>query len=230
MNDVSRDVLRDVFGHAEPGPGQREAVDGVLGGRAQGGRVRGDALPRRADWPGARSRAARVELGRARVLVATSAFGMGVDYPDVRAIVHFQAPGSLEAYYQEAGRASRDGNPGRCVMLFGAADLVTQRRLSTGAGAGATSHRHEEALATLERYANAARCRQQILCAHFTGGDDPIACRICDICVDPSSARAVDRAPVERAAVLAATAGRVGGGRFGHRKPRSGPLPRAGRP
>ncbi|TMQ27769.1 MAG: RecQ family ATP-dependent DNA helicase [Deltaproteobacteria bacterium] len=153
----------------------------------------------------ARDRAQRAfELGRARVLVATSAFGMGVDYPDVRAIVHFQAPGSLEAYYQEAGRASRDGNPGRCVMLFGAADLVTQRRLSEGAGSGAASHRHEEALATLERYANATRCRQQILCAHFTGGDDPIACGICDICVDPSSARAVRRAPVEPAAVLAA--------------------------
>ena len=149
----------------------------------------------------ARDRAQRAfELGRARVLVATSAFGMGVDYPDVRAIVHFQAPGSLEAYYQEAGRAGRDGSPGRCVMLFGAADLVTQRRLSEAAG----SHRHEEALATLERYANAARCRQQILCAHFTGGDDPIACGICDLCVDPSSARAVHQAPVEPAAVLAA--------------------------
>jgi ATP-dependent DNA helicase RecQ len=153
----------------------------------------------------ARDRAQRAfELGRARVLVATSAFGMGVDYPDVRAIVHFQAPGSLEAYYQEAGRASRDGNPGRCVMLFGAADLVTQRRLSEGAGAGTTSHRHEEALATLERYANAARCRQQILCAHFTGGDDPIACGICDICVDPSSARAAGQALVAPADVLAA--------------------------
>jgi ATP-dependent DNA helicase RecQ len=157
----------------------------------------------------ARDRAQRAfELGRARVLVATSAFGMGVDYPDVRAIVHFQAPGSLEAYYQEAGRASRDGLPGRCVMLFGAADLVTQRRLSEGAG----SHRHEEALATLERYANAARCRQQIICAHFTGSDDARACGICDVCVDPagarsqgrSTARASDDAPVEPAAVLGA--------------------------
>ncbi|TMQ12869.1 MAG: RecQ family ATP-dependent DNA helicase [Deltaproteobacteria bacterium] len=149
----------------------------------------------------ARDRAQRAfELGRARVLVATSAFGMGVDYPDVRAIVHFQAPGSLEAYYQEAGRASRDGHPGRCVMLFGAADLMTQRRLSEGAG----SHRHEDALAALERYANAARCRQQIICAHFTGSDDPIACGVCDVCVDPSSARAIRRAPVEPATVLAA--------------------------
>ncbi|HEX3764696.1 MAG TPA: RecQ family ATP-dependent DNA helicase [Kofleriaceae bacterium] len=158
----------------------------------------------------ARDRAQRAfEVGRARVLVATSAFGMGVDYPDVRAIVHFQAPGSIEAYYQEAGRASRDGNPGRCVMLFGAADLMTQRRLSDASG----SHRHEEALAALERYANATRCRQQVICAHFTGTDDPIACGICDICVDPSgidpsgagaSSRQVGHAAVEPVAVLAA--------------------------
>ena len=153
----------------------------------------------------ARDRAQRAfEVGRARVLVATSAFGMGVDYPDVRAIVHFQAPGSLEAYYQEAGRAGRDGHPGRCVLLFGAADLMTQRRLSEASG----SHRHEEALATLERYAHAARCRQQVICAHFTGSDDPITCGICDVCVDPAGIRGSDRhagdAAVEPIAALAA--------------------------
>ncbi|MBA3538636.1 MAG: ATP-dependent DNA helicase RecQ, partial [Deltaproteobacteria bacterium] len=77
----------------------------------------------------ARDRAQRgFALGKTRVLVATCAFGMGIDYPDVRVIVHFQAPGSLEAYYQEAGRAGRDGLPGRCILLFGAGDLVTQRR------------------------------------------------------------------------------------------------------
>jgi ATP-dependent DNA helicase RecQ len=121
-------------------------------------------------------------LGRTRVLVATSAFGMGVDYPDVRVIVHFQAPGSLEAYYQEAGRAGRDGEPGHCLMLFGAGDLVTQRRLHDGDGG-----RHDEALARLERYAHAARCRQQILCAHFTGTDDHAACGRCDACADPDA-------------------------------------------
>jgi ATP-dependent DNA helicase RecQ len=115
---------------------------------------------------------------------------MGVDYPDVRVIVHFQAPGSLEAYYQEAGRAGRDGEPGRCVMLFGAADLVTQRRLHDGAGGG----RHDDALATLERYAHAARCRQQILCGHFTGTDDHAACGRCDACADPAAVQAAREA------------------------------------
>jgi ATP-dependent DNA helicase RecQ len=152
----------------------------------------------------ARERAQRAfELGRARVLVATSAFGMGIDYPDVRAIVHFQAPGSLEAYYQEAGRASRDGNPGRCVMLFGAADLVTQRRISGGGG----GHRVEDALAALERYANAARCRQQLLCAHFTGGDEPLACGICDVCLEEQDDKG-EREALHPSVALPATAAR----------------------
>ncbi|HEU0032916.1 MAG TPA: ATP-dependent DNA helicase RecQ [Kofleriaceae bacterium] len=126
----------------------------------------------------ARDRAQRAfAAGRTRVLVATSAFGMGIDYPDVRAIVHYQAPGSLEAYYQEAGRAGRDGLPGACVLLFGRGDLETQRRLIDRANAHA-----EDALVEIERYANAATCRQQLLCAHFTGTADHPACERCDAC------------------------------------------------
>jgi ATP-dependent DNA helicase RecQ len=134
----------------------------------------------------ARDRAqAAFALGRTRVLVATSAFGMGVDYPDVRVIVHFQAPGSLEAYYQEAGRAGRDGEPGHCLLLFGAADLMTQRRLRDDG-----DRRHAAALAELERYAHATSCRQQLLCAHFTGEADHAACGCCDACADPEAVRA----------------------------------------
>ena len=140
----------------------------------------------------ARDRAQRAfEVGRARILVATSAFGMGIDYPDVRAVVHFQAPGSVEAYYQEAGRAGRDGDPARCVMLFGQGDLVTQRRISGG------SNRDADALLALERYAMAAGCRQQLICAHFTGVDETTACGRCDGCAGTSREPvAIPAAPV----------------------------------
>jgi ATP-dependent DNA helicase RecQ len=140
----------------------------------------------------ARERAHRAfALGRTPVLVATNAFGMGIDFPDVRLIVHFQAPGSLEAYYQEAGRAGRDGAPATCLLFFGPGDLATQRRLSqSSTTSAAIGRRNDQALAAVERYAHDRQCRQQALCVHFTGNPTHPVCGHCDVCLDPAGTTA----------------------------------------
>lgn len=142
--------------------------------------------------------------GRSCVLVATNAFGMGIDFPDIRVIVHYQTPGSVEAYYQEAGRAGRDGAPARCILFFGVSDLMTQRRLSaSGPTSAVAERRRAAALGAIERYARDVACRQKMICAHFTGSDAHAECQRCDVCVDADGvhdAQAEEqpsRAPIE---------------------------------
>ena len=131
------------------------------------------------------------EKKKLSVLVATNAFGMGIDHPDVRLIVHFQTPGSVEAYYQEAGRAGRDGLAARCELYFGIPDLITQRLLATpkrGKFDAALAERRADLLQAIEDYARSEKCRQQTLSSYFAPDRKEIgACECCDYCEAPQA-------------------------------------------
>ncbi|AKM08506.1 DNA helicase RecQ [Pelagerythrobacter marensis] len=117
------------------------------------------------------------------VIVATVAFGMGIDKPDVRFVAHAGIPKSIEGYYQETGRAGRDGDPARAVMLWGAGDFATARqRLSEIEEARRAGERARlDALAGL---VETAGCRRAVLLRHF-GEDPPASCGNCDNCLTP---------------------------------------------
>ncbi len=116
------------------------------------------------------------------VMVATVAFGMGIDKPDVRFVAHAGIPKSIEAYYQETGRAGRDGDPAQAVMLWGADDFARARqRLSEVEDGRRGSERARlDALAAL---VEAPGCRRAVLLRHF-GENPPEKCGNCDNCVD----------------------------------------------
>jgi len=116
------------------------------------------------------------------VMVATVAFGMGIDKPDVRFVAHAGVPKSIEAYYQETGRAGRDGDPALALMLWAAGDF-TQARQRLGEveeGRQAGERARLDALASL---VETAGCRRAILLRHF-GEDPPVSCGNCDNCLE----------------------------------------------
>jgi ATP-dependent DNA helicase RecQ len=118
------------------------------------------------------------------VMVATIAFGMGIDKPDVRFVAHLDLPKSVEGYYQETGRAGRDGLPADAWMAYGLQDAVQQRRMIEESEADEAHKRLSHAkLNALLALCESATCRRQRLLAYF--GEDSGACGNCDVCLDP---------------------------------------------
>ncbi len=121
---------------------------------------------------------------KVQVVVATVAFGMGINKPNIRFVVHYDLPKTIENYYQETGRAGRDGLPAECVLYFDPADIPRVKRLISD------NPNEERAKVELQRFnamvalADAQICRRQVLLSYFNEYESE-SCGNCDICLDP---------------------------------------------
>jgi ATP-dependent DNA helicase RecQ len=149
-----------------------------------------------------------------QIIVATIAFGMGINKSNVRYVLHYNLPECLESYYQEVGRAGRDGLRSDCLLLHDAADIMTRRRLIEK-GAPAEVRGRLVRLDAMVRYAQALACRRSVLLPYFGDSAPAEPCGMCDRCLAADSAEEVERVEVGEAARKVMAAVQQTGGYFG---------------
>jgi ATP-dependent DNA helicase RecQ len=147
---------------------------------------------------------ARFASGELHAVAATNAFGMGIDRSDIRVVVHLQAPGSIEAYYQEVGRAGRDGAPAEGVLLASASDMGLRKRLIDMRGSGGElAARQWDLFLDLMRYVEAGSCRHDFILRYFGDDQETLGgCGHCDVCSALEGREGSDTPEVDEAARL----------------------------
>lgn len=201
----------------------RKRVESVAGELRRHG-IRADAYHAGLGTPERKRVQAAFTKDEIEVVVATVAFGMGIDKPNVRFVVHYDMPKNVESYYQETGRAGRDGLPSDALLLYGYGDVVMARRLINSSENREQVKIEMAKLAAMVEFAETLACRRRYLLGYF-GESYPRPCGNCDVCLDkPDQYDATEEAKLAVMAVYE-TGQRYGAGRIIDHLMGKAPLP-----